>query len=89
MSDLILLKGRPWYINKYIISILWQPLQREENTPIRADRIKLLKIRPKRKMDKTEDKVDPKAKVPYLNPTISIIKCKWSKALFKCKDGQI
>lgn len=41
-------------------------------------------------MDKEKiHKVDPKAKVPYINPTISIIKCKWSKALFKCKDGQI
>lgn len=92
MSDLILLKGRLWYINKYIISILWQPLQKEENTPIRADRIKSLKIRPKRKKRWTKQKihkVDPKAKMPYLNPTISIIKCKWSKALFKCKDGQI
>ena len=32
------------------------------------------KTKKKEKMDKTEDKVDPKAKVPYLNPTISIIK---------------
>lgn len=51
------------------------------NTPIRADRIKSLKIihkRPKRQKRWTKEKihkVDPKAKVPYLNPTISIIKC--------------
>lgn len=77
MSDLILLKGRWRYIS--ILQAYYD--NHYKNNP--------KKTKKEEKMDKREDKVDPKAKVPYLNPTISIIKCKWSKALFKCKDGQI
>lgn len=50
VSDLIVLKGRLWYTNKYLISILWQPFQKEGmvNTPIRADRIQITKNNPKK-----------------------------------------